>query len=218
MTTMFRMLYALFKKVYCPTCDGVWPCWSWRGAQWRPRGEVCVASRDRGPGALRICGGKQVTSQTHTGGEMSTTLLSTNTHTAEFCKHVVMCDIVSTQWETTCTHSLYASVKELNLDHIHHAPFLFWSFTAKLTSYLRFRDQYMSDGAQSIMGRVRRADRLRCSCRSSRTSCSADCVLSGAAPLHSVGRLWQHRAPYPFSVSEDTFWGAWRDEHSCSHS
>lgn len=70
--------------------------------------------------------------------------------------------------------------------------------------YLRLRIQWMSEGAPSITGSVKSADRQRWSCKSSLASCRAHSDSRGA-PLHSLATA----STVPFSVFL-CFGGAWK--------
>lgn len=75
--------------------------------------------------------------------------------------------------------------------------------------YLRLRIQWMSDGAMSMRGNVKSADRQRWSCKSSLTSCRAHSDSRGAL-LHSLDLLIDSASTVPFSASL-CFLGAWKD-------
>lgn len=65
--------------------------------------------------------------------------------------------------------------------------------------YLRLRSQWRSEGALSMTGMVKRADRQRWSCRSPLTSCRTDSESRGA-PLHSLDLVKDSASTVPFSA------------------
>lgn len=66
--------------------------------------------------------------------------------------------------------------------------------------YLRLRIQWMREGAMSMRGRVKSADRQRWSCKSSLTSCRTHSD-SRVALLHSLDLLKDSASTVPFSAS-----------------
>lgn len=66
--------------------------------------------------------------------------------------------------------------------------------------YLRLRIQWMREGAMSMRGRVKSADRQRWSCKSSLTSCRTHSD-NRVAPLHSLDLLKDSASTVPFSAS-----------------
>lgn len=100
-----------------------------------------------------------------------------------------------------------SSTAETNDNLLHFAPTLANVGGAK-GFYLRFRLQWMSDGATSMRGRVRSAERQMCSCKSSLTSCRVRSDRRGA-PFHSLDLQCESKSALPFSTSL-CFCGAWK--------